>query len=115
MRKLLLICLALSVMFMFVGVTFAADSSTVNGWVADSKCFALRPLWARFLIVFAGPGMNFVLAALIFMLVFATVGRPVWPPLIGRVAEGTPAAETGLKTGDLIVAVDGRPVRHWED
>ena len=40
MRKLLLICLALSVMFMFVGVTFAADSSTVNGWVADSKCGA---------------------------------------------------------------------------
>src|SRR5439155_1608047 len=66
------------------------------------KAFALKPLWARFLIVFAGPGMNFVLAALIFMLVFATVGRPVWPPVIGRVAEGTPAAETGLKTGDLI-------------
>jgi hypothetical protein len=40
MRKLLLMCLALSVMFMFVGVTFAADSSTVNGWVADSKCGA---------------------------------------------------------------------------
>src|SRR5437879_9607450 len=73
------------------------------------KAFALKPLWARFLIVFAGPGMNFVLAAVIFMLVFATVGRPVWPPVIGRVAEGTPASEAALKTGDLIVAVDGRP------
>ena len=40
MRKLLLICLALCVLFMFVGVTFAADSSTVNGWVSDSKCGA---------------------------------------------------------------------------
>jgi hypothetical protein len=40
MRKLLLICLALCVLFMVVGVTFAADSSTVNGWVADSKCGA---------------------------------------------------------------------------
>jgi len=30
------------------------------------KAFALKPLWARFLIVFAGPGMNFVLAAVIF-------------------------------------------------
>src|SRR2546428_10638545 len=79
------------------------------------KAFALKPLWARFLIVFAGPGMNLVLAAVIFMLVFATVGRPVWPPVIGRVAEGTPAAEAGLKTGDLIVAVDGRPGRPWED
>jgi regulator of sigma E protease len=79
------------------------------------KAFALKALWARFLIVFAGPGMNFVLAAVIFALVFATVGRPVWPPVVGRVAEGTPAAEVGLKTGDLITAVDGLRVRHWED
>src|ERR1700756_535127 len=38
MRKLLLILLALCVVFMFVGVTFAADATTVNGWVSDSKC-----------------------------------------------------------------------------
>src|SRR5207245_2580703 len=63
------------------------------------KAFALKPLWARFLIVFAGPGMNFVLAAVIFMLVFATVARPVWPPVIGRVAEGTPAGGAGLQRG----------------
>ena len=40
MKKLLLICLALCVMFLYVGVTFAADTSTVNGWVSDSKCGA---------------------------------------------------------------------------
>lgn len=40
MRKLLLICLALCVMFMFVGVMLAADSSTVKGYVSDSKCGA---------------------------------------------------------------------------
>jgi hypothetical protein len=40
MRKLLLILLALCVVFMVVGVTFAADSTTVNGYVADSKCGA---------------------------------------------------------------------------
>ena len=38
MRKLLLICLAVCVMFMMVGVTFAEDSTTVNGYVSDSKC-----------------------------------------------------------------------------
>ena len=64
------------------------------------KAFALKPLWARFLIVFAGPGMNLVLAAVIFMLVFATVGRPVWPPVVGRVTEGSPGAEAGAHHGD---------------
>jgi regulator of sigma E protease len=79
------------------------------------KAFSLKPLWARFLIVFAGPGMNFVLAAVIFTVVLATVGRPVWPAVIGRVAEGTPAGEAGLRTGDRVTAVGGRPVAYWED
>lgn len=40
MRKLLLVGLAMSVLFMFVGVSFAADTTTVNGYVSDSKCGA---------------------------------------------------------------------------
>ncbi len=79
------------------------------------KAFAFKPLWIRFLIVFAGPGMNFVLAAVIFALVFATVGRPVWPAVLGRIAEGGPAAAAGLRSGDVVTAVNGRPVGHWED
>jgi regulator of sigma E protease len=59
--------------------------------------------------------MNFVLAAVIFAAVLATVGRPVWPPVIGRVAEGSPAAAVGVQTGDRVVSVDGRRVRYWED
>jgi hypothetical protein len=38
MKKLLLICLALCVVFMMVSVTFASDATTVNGYVSDSKC-----------------------------------------------------------------------------
>ena len=40
MRKLLLICLALCVLFMLVGISVAADNTTVNGYVSDSKCGA---------------------------------------------------------------------------
>ena len=80
-----------------------------------AKAFATKPLWARFLIVFAGPGMNFVLAAVIFAVVFATVGRPVWPAVVGRVAEESAAAAAGLQSGDVVLRVDGQPVAHWED
>jgi len=80
-----------------------------------AKAFALKPLWARFLIVFAGPGMNLVLAAVIFAIVLATLGRPVWPAVVGRVTEGTPAAAAGLRTGDVVVAVNGRPIAYWEE
>jgi hypothetical protein len=44
MKKLLLICVALSVMFFMVAMFAAADdmakATTVNGWVSDSKCGA---------------------------------------------------------------------------
>src|SRR3972149_6033468 len=79
------------------------------------KSFAFNPLWARFLIVFAGPGMNFVLAAIIFTIALATLGRPVWPPLIGRVVEDGPAAAAGLQTADMVLSVDGGKVAYWED
>ncbi len=79
------------------------------------KAFALKPLWARFLIVFAGPGMNLVLAVAIAAGVLMTVGRPVWPPVAGRVSDASPAAAAGLKSGDVITAVNATPVKHWED
>ena len=78
--------------------------------IDPAKAFNGKPLAARFLIVFAGPAMNFVLAALIAGLMFMLVGRPVAPTLVGRVAEGGPAAQAGLTTGDRIVAIDGKPV-----
>jgi regulator of sigma E protease len=79
------------------------------------KAFAMKPLWARFLIVFAGPGMNFVLAAAIFVGVLAILGRPVWPAVVGRVAPDGPAAAAGLQSGDVVVEVDRRVVEYWED
>jgi len=80
-----------------------------------AKAFALKPLWARFLIVFAGPGMNLVLAVAIFAFVLATLGRPVWPAVVGQVIEGSPAAVAGLHTGDMVTALNGRPIAYWED
>ena len=40
MKKLLLLCLALSLILFVVSAAFAADSTTVNGYVSDSMCGA---------------------------------------------------------------------------
>jgi regulator of sigma E protease len=79
------------------------------------KAFNGKPLGARFLIVFAGPAMNFVLAVVIAALMFMLVGRPVAPAQVGRVTEGGPAAQAGLQTGDRILSIDGAAVPYWED
>lgn len=86
-----------------------------SGTADPAKSFSLKPLPARFLIVFAGPGMNLVLAAAIFAVVFMIVGRPVLPSTLGRIQGGGPAALAGLRTGDRVTAVDGSPVTNWED
>jgi len=39
--------------------------------------------------------------------------QPFAPPVIGEVSTGSPAQRAGLQPGDLIVAVDGEPVRTW--
>ena len=85
------------------------------GIVDPAKAFNTKPLLARFLIVFAGPAMNFILAVVIAALMFTVVGRPVAPAVVGRVVEGGSSAQAGLRTGDRIVAVDGKPIQYWED
>lgn len=41
--------------------------------------------------------------------------EPLVPPVIGEAAVGTPAFEAGIRKGDSLVAVNGRPVRSWAD
>jgi len=36
-------------------------------------------------------------------------------PLVGVIDAASPAARAGLRTGDLIISVDGQPVRNWSD
>jgi regulator of sigma E protease len=85
-----------------------------TGTVDPARSFSLKPLPARFLIVFAGPAMNLVLAAAIFAAILLAVGLPAHPTTLGRVKAGGPAAEAGLRPGDRVTAVDGVPVAHWE-
>ncbi len=71
-------------------------------------CFHFKPVWARALIVAAGPVFNFILAVAIFVGVFMMVGRYDLDAIIGDVAENSAAAEAGLQPGDRIVSINGR-------
>ncbi len=41
--------------------------------------------------------------------------RPQYEPVIGQLKADGPAARAGIRTGDRIVAINGRAVQHWRD
>ena len=41
------------------------------------------------------------------------ITRAPFVPLIGVIDPASPAADAGLRTGDLIISIDGVPVHHW--
>src|SRR5919197_2792955 len=64
-----------------------------------------RP-WRRFVIAAAGPAMNLVLPAVLYLAIgLAQNGKPVPGPRVGALSPGSPAAEAGLAPGDRILAV----------
>ena len=76
--------------------------------------FNTQPVGARIAIVAAGPIANFLLAILLYIWMFM-LGVPALKPYVGEVPENSIAYEAGIRNGDLIHAVDGRPVESWED
>lgn len=80
-----------------------------------AQTFQAKPLWQRFIIVAAGPVINFLFAIMIYAAVFANYGEPRTPPIVPSIEAGSPAAAAGFQPGDRILAINGSPVRRFED
>ena len=75
--------------------------------------FDAKPLWARFLVIIAGVTMNFIFAFMAFTFVARSEG--VIDPIVGRLEANSPAEAAGFQRGDVIVELDGRRIRNWDE
>jgi regulator of sigma E protease len=83
--------------------------------VADMpRAFNRQPVLKRIAIVIAGPLANFILAIVIYWVLFV-VGIPGIKPILAEPGIGTAAAQAGFRAGDRIVTVGAEPVATWQD
>ncbi|RPI03250.1 MAG: RIP metalloprotease RseP [Calditrichaeota bacterium] len=92
------------------------DAANIKG---EPHEFMSKPIWARFLVIFAGPLFNILLAALIYTFIFMTVGieMPAEPSyaVVGAVMPQSPADSIGLQSGDRITRIDAQSVNTWQE
>ena len=80
----------------------------------EKRSFYKQTRWKRMLIILAGPVFNFLLALVIFIIVFM-YGLPNLTADVGEVQKGSAAFEAGMMNGDKIIAIDGQKIVFWED
>ena len=94
-------------------VKFAGDNPYEEVAPEDrGRGFLEQPPWKKGLIAFAGPAANFILAIVLYFVVFAAP-HPDLAARVGYVKPQSPAAQAGLRYGDRILAIDGEPVEGW--
>ncbi|MFO0784375.1 MAG: site-2 protease family protein [Phycisphaerales bacterium] len=97
------------------------------GAAAEPGSYLAAPIWKRMIVVSAGVISNVILAVALFIVSFM-VGVRFEAPVIGEVAEGTPAATTlptnaaeagvtkpGLQPMDEVLTIDGDPITTFSD
>jgi membrane-associated protease RseP (regulator of RpoE activity) len=85
------------------------------------RTYGAKPAWQRAMVIGAGPVTHFLMAILFLAIFFTAVGVPSrFVPAIDSVdamlnGQPSPAAEAGLRPGDVIVAVDDVQVQPTND
>jgi regulator of sigma E protease len=103
-------------------VASASDGSQLASMDAKEKSesFIGQSVIKRAAIVVAGPMANFVLAIVIFAIVFTVYGKPTQSPetmtaRVDSVVANSPAAAAGFQPGDVVLAIDGQSVGNFAD
>jgi regulator of sigma E protease len=79
-----------------------------------ARAFNRQNVWKRIAIVAAGPIANLLLAVLLFAGTYMS-GIPGQRAVLAEPIPGSAAAAAGIRAGDQVVAVDGEPVKSWQD
>jgi membrane-associated protease RseP (regulator of RpoE activity) len=83
----------------------------------EPRTYRQQPFWKRIIVASAGSAMHFLIAFVLALIVFFTWGVPTSSVNVAQVEKWhgvahTPAALAGIKVGDTIVAINGKPLKN---
>src|SRR3954463_7221163 len=92
-------------------------TETLSSMTAEERAgsFHHKKVGPRAAIVAAGPIANFLLAIVIFTCLFTFFGKPSTTARVDKVEAGSAAAAAGFQVGDVVTAIDGKPIGSFSD
>ncbi len=82
--------------------------------IPKEKMMNHKSFWQRFLILFAGPGFNFILTFVVLFISALIFGSTTTKAIVGKVGTDYPAYEAGIREGDTILAINNKKVSSWD-
>jgi regulator of sigma E protease len=76
----------------------------------DPYVYPNRPSWMRLAVLVAGPGANYLTACVLALGMFIGYGKLTSTLTVDQVVAGDPAAQAGLRTGDVLLTANGQKV-----
>ncbi len=83
--------------------------------VPKDRLLQSKSAWERFLIMFMGPGFNFLLAFVLLFSIGLIWGSPSSEPIISSVENIYPAYTAGIRKGDKILEINDKKVKTLDD
>ena len=96
------------------GYVMIAGEDVEDEKIPKDRQMCNKGFWARFLVLFAGAFFNFIFAFVILFVSALIYGAVSMKPYIGEVAQGFPAYNSGLESGDLLLSIDGEKINNWD-
>ena len=96
------------------GYVMIAGEDVEDEKIPSDRQMCNKGFFPRFIVLFAGAFFNFIFAFLLLFISALIYGAVSTKPYIGDVAEGYPAYEVGLESGDLVLSLNGDKITNWD-
>jgi len=100
----------------FVRILGQDDFTIHQAGEGETGSFTSKPWWAQAIVLAAGVTMNMVLALFVLTIAFASgTLASTGDVRVRSVAPDSPALAAGIKVGDIVRAIDGRPITRMNE